>query len=69
VRLRASVRADGQATSVAVLNDPGLGFGDQARSCAMSHVFVPAKDKNGNPTNGSTLPFVVQFDRFQMITR
>jgi hypothetical protein len=69
VRLRAQVKADGQASSIAVLNDPGLGFGEQARSCAMGHVFVPARDKNGNATVGSTLPFVVQFDRFQMITK
>jgi hypothetical protein len=69
VRLRAAVRADGQATSVTVVSDPGMGFAEQALTCARRHVFVPARDRAGHAVAGTTAPFLVQFDRFQSITK
>ncbi len=56
-----TVGADGRAKSVAIQQDPGSGFGAQARQCAMRKAFTPALDKLGNPIVGTTAPFFVKF--------
>jgi protein TonB len=55
--------ADGTALSARIVDDPGFGFGEEAMRCAMSWRYVAARDRQGRPVRGSTLPFAVQFDR------
>jgi hypothetical protein len=61
VRLIATVRPDGTAESVDVLDDPGNGFADVAVQCAMRQPFSPALDEHGQRIRGRTRPFVVRF--------
>jgi hypothetical protein len=61
VRLIATVRPDGTAESVEILNDPGNGFADVAVQCAMRQPFSPALDERGERIRGRTRPFVVRF--------
>jgi hypothetical protein len=61
VRVQVTVGADGRALAVRVLEDPGFGFGDQARACAMRHMYVPARNRAGQAVRGTTLPFSVEF--------
>jgi protein TonB len=63
VRVQAEVSETGAATAIIVLVDPGSGFGREARACAMRHTYQPALDHDGKPTAGTTLPFIVHFDR------
>ena len=42
-----NVGSDGRAKSVTILKDPGSGFGNHARQCAMRRAWNPALDKNG----------------------
>ena len=58
-----TVRPDGAAQTVTVVNDPGHGFGRAARTCAMSQRYAPALDRAGQPTIGKTTPFTVRFTR------
>jgi hypothetical protein len=64
VRAQADVRADGSASAIAILDDPGYGFGREARLCALRHTFVPAHGRDGTPTAGPSLPFFVHFDKY-----
>jgi hypothetical protein len=64
VRAQARVRADGAALRVTILDEPGWGFGREARLCALSHTYVPALGHDGLPADGDTLPFSVYFDRY-----
>ena len=57
VRAQAEVRPDGSALSIAILDDPGYGFGREARLCAMQHTYVPARGHDGQPAQGFTVPF------------
>jgi hypothetical protein len=61
VRLIATVRPDGTAESVDILSDPGNGFAEVARECAMRQPFSPALDERGQRIRGRTRPFVVRF--------
>jgi hypothetical protein len=61
VRLVATVRPDGTTESVDILNDPGEGFAETARECAMRQPFSPALDKRGQRIRGKTRPFLVRF--------
>ncbi len=61
VQMAVTVGPDGRAKSVAILQDPGSGFGAQARQCAMRKVFTTALDKFGQPVVGTTAPFFVKF--------
>jgi hypothetical protein len=61
VRLIATVRADGTTESVDILSDPGDGFAEAARECAMRQPFSPALDERGQRIRGRTRPFVVRF--------
>jgi protein TonB len=63
VVLQASVRADGRADNVAILNDPGFGFGAAARLCALRTRFEPARDGTGQPIVAKSPPIRVHFFR------
>jgi hypothetical protein len=63
VHVKVTVTAEGQATGVEVLDDPGLDFGGYAKSCALTQRYLPAKDAQGRPTSGITQSFAVLFDR------
>jgi protein TonB len=63
VTIMVTVRPDGSAQSVKVVNDPGHGFGRAARQCALGQRFVPALDREGNPVLASTPPISVRFTR------
>jgi len=47
------VRADGTPVSVSVLQDPGNGFGREARRCAMNKHYQTALDHDGNAIAGT----------------
>jgi periplasmic protein TonB len=61
VKLVVTVNPDGRAKAVTILSDPGSGFGNHARQCAMRRTFKPALDKNGQAVVSSTPPFTVKF--------
>ena len=63
VVLRAVVRANGRASSVDVLADPGYGFGDAARACAERARFEPARDRHGKMYAATSPPIRVRFTR------
>ncbi len=64
VVLRVSVRADGRVDGVQVVQDPGFGFGRQARECALvSRAFTPALDAGGAPIAAMSPPLRVHFSR------
>ncbi len=56
------VGADGKAKTATILQDPGHGFGREARSCAMRESYVPALDKGGAAVSSSK-KFRVKFER------
>lgn len=58
-----TVRPDGSPASVAVLSDPGEGFGPAARACALRQTYQPALGADGAPTLGRTAPVRVHFTR------
>jgi protein TonB len=53
VSLKVDVRADGTPTAVSVLQDPGNGFGREARRCAMNKRYQTALDHDGTPIDGT----------------
>jgi protein TonB len=55
--------AEGRPLAVRIVDDPGYGFGEEAKRCALSWRYMPALDRDGRPVRGSTQPFAVQFDR------
>ncbi len=63
VHVKATVTADGRATEVEVLDDPGLEFGEYAKKCALTQRYLPARDARGQPVAGMTQSFAVLFDR------
>ncbi len=62
VTLAIDVRADGSASAVRVVSDPGNGFGREARRYALSRRYNPALDHDGNPIP-STFHISVRFSR------
>jgi hypothetical protein len=62
VRMSVAVDAGGAPTFVTVLHDPGNGFAEVARACAMKMRFVPARDRSGRPMAGTTAPFTLTFE-------
>jgi protein TonB len=56
------VGASGRATSATILQDPGHGFGREARACALRESYVPALDRQGRAV-ASTKKFRVKFER------
>jgi len=63
VVIRVVVRPDGTAESVAVVSDPGHGFGDAAARCAMRTRFTPALGPNGELVRATSSPIRVRFTR------
>lgn len=61
VVLQVNVGADGRPTTIAVIQDPGHGFGRQAKICAQRKSFKTALDHDGNPIPGQTGKFSVHF--------
>jgi periplasmic protein TonB len=61
VKLVVTVNTDGRAKAVTILSDPGSGFGNHARQCAMRRTFKPGLDKSGQAVVSSTPPFTVRF--------
>jgi hypothetical protein len=56
-----TVKLDGRAESVDVVEDPGHGFGELAKQCALAHEFIPALDRDGRPLRARTRPFTIGF--------
>jgi len=63
VMIQVKVKADGSPERVEVLQDPGHGFGREARKCAMRKRYAEAHDADGNAIGGTTRPFRVRFER------
>ena len=63
VRVVATVDISGRVVSVSILSDPGNGFGEAAKRCALSQRFSPGLDHDGRPTLKSTAPIRVRFSR------
>ncbi len=63
VTLQVKVKADGSADTVSVIQDPGHGFGREARKCALRKRYSNALDVDGAPIGGQTKPFRVRFQR------
>ena len=61
VVLQVNVGADGRPTTIAVMQDPGHGFGRQAKICAQRKSFKTALDHDGNSIAGQTGKFSVHF--------
>lgn len=61
--IQVKVKPDGAPESVTVVQDPGHGFGREAKKCAMRKRFSPGLDAAGNPVGGMTKPFRVRFER------
>lgn len=55
------VEPDGKPVSADVLEDPGGGFGDAAKKCALDKAYVAAHDVNGQPVRAATFPFYIHF--------
>lgn len=62
VTVSVTVDASGRATSANVLQDPGHGFGREARACAMRQSYAAALDRDGTPV-GATKSFRIHFER------
>lgn len=63
VIIQVKVRPDGSAENVIVVQDPGHGFGREARKCAMRKKYSVGLDPDGNAIGGTTKPFRVRFER------
>lgn len=55
------VEPDGKPVSADVLEDPGGGFGEAAKKCALEKAYVAAHDVNGQPVRAATFPFYIHF--------
>ncbi len=62
VLVEIDVGADGKASAVRVVKDPGNGFGREARRFAATQRYTPALDHDGNPVPG-TIRFNVHYSR------
>lgn len=63
VLLQVVVGPSGRVEQARVLDDPGHGFGDTARRCALRTRFQPARDPNGRPIRAQSPPLRVRFTR------
>lgn len=68
VDLRVEVSETGRAEDVTVLRDPGLGFGEAARVCAMNASYDPGLDDQGSPIRATIQRFRIRFDRTSVNT-
>jgi protein TonB len=62
VTLRIDVAATGKVLRAHTIDDPGYGFADKARACALRKRFAPALDRTGTPMR-ATATVHVTFDR------
>lgn len=63
VTIQVRVKPDGSPESVTIVEDPGHGFGREARKCAMRKKYQFALDIDGNPIPSVTNPVRVRFER------
>ncbi|MBX3219638.1 MAG: energy transducer TonB [Labilithrix sp.] len=63
VLIQVKVKPDGSPDNVSVVQDPGHGFGREARKCAMRKKYSNGLDPDGNAVGGTTKPFRVRFER------
>lgn len=63
VKLRVLVGANGSPQAVQTLEDPGMGFGTAATSCAMARRYAPARDEQGHAVSAWTAPISIRFVR------
>lgn len=63
VRIRVVVRADGSPASVDVISDPGHGFAEAARSCALGMKYTAAIGSSGQPVEARSPLIRVLFKR------
>ena len=63
VMISVKVKPDGSPENVSVIQDPGHGFGREARKCAMRKKYSQGLDADGNAVGGQTKPFRVRFER------
>lgn len=63
VELRVMVSENGRAENAEVLRDPGFGFAEAARDCAMRASYSPGRDEGGAPIRAMTKRFRVRFER------
>ena len=63
VRVVVTVGPDGRAKSVAIQSDPGHGFGERARRCAIRRTYKPGLDRSGKPVTRTTPPIWIRFER------
>lgn len=63
VSIAVTVSVDGKPLTVAVLRDPGHGFGEAARACALGQKYAPGLDASGRPVVSTTPPIRVHFVR------
>lgn len=63
VLIAVSLSADGAPKRVALLRDPGHGFGAAAIQCAMRQRYNVALDRQGNAVAATTPPITVRFSR------
>lgn len=61
--VRVTVNADGSVVGAMVLFDPGYGFGEAARRCALQSRFHPARDRDGRAIHAVSPPIKVRFLR------
>jgi protein TonB len=61
--IQVKVKPDGSPENVSVIQDPGHGFGREARKCAMRKKYSQGLDPDGNAIGGTTKPFRVRFER------
>ncbi len=62
-KLIVTVRSDGRAAAVQLLEDSGHGFGRMARQCALRARYRPALDRTGTPIQADTPSFRYRFTR------
>jgi hypothetical protein len=63
VHVTADVTAEGKATAVQLIDEPGYEFGPDSVQCALKKNYVPGSDPLGRPVAGRTLPFSLHFNR------
>jgi periplasmic protein TonB len=63
VTIAVTVRPDGRPRSVAIIKDPGYGFGSVAQRCALRKTYQTALNREGVAIEQTTAPFSVKFVR------
>jgi protein TonB len=63
VKLMIVVRPDGTPQDAKVIADPGNGFGREARKCALTRRYEPARDREGRAVLGTIPQINITFQR------